>query len=145
LDGAAFAACSSPKSYSDLADGSHTFQVRATDAAANTDPTPASSSWTIETTAPGQLSVTGTYEMANGSTMAVTITGTGFAAGATLTFQGGEGPAPTASNVAFVSATQITATITAKSGGPPRDRFWDVVVGINGSTATCTDCLTVHQ
>ena len=31
----------SPRSYTDLADGAHTFQVRATDAAANPDPTPA--------------------------------------------------------------------------------------------------------
>ena len=35
LDGAPFEGCSSPKSYSDLADGEHTFGVRATDAAGN--------------------------------------------------------------------------------------------------------------
>jgi plastocyanin len=52
LDGTPFAACSSPATYSSLADGDHTFQVRATDAAGNTDPTPATRSWTVDTVAP---------------------------------------------------------------------------------------------
>src|SRR5439155_1293057 len=51
LDGAAFAACTSPKSYSGVADGSHTFQVKATDSAGNTG-TAASYTWTIDTVAP---------------------------------------------------------------------------------------------
>ncbi|MGH7887880.1 MAG: hypothetical protein ACREPG_08450, partial [Candidatus Binatia bacterium] len=52
LDSAAFAACASPENYSGVTAGSHTFQVQATDASGNTDPTPASYNWTIDLTAP---------------------------------------------------------------------------------------------
>ena len=48
LDAAAFAGCSSPASYAGLAEGEHTFRVRAIDAAGNVDATPASRSWTIK-------------------------------------------------------------------------------------------------
>jgi Tfp pilus assembly protein FimT len=49
LDAETIAACTSPKSYSGLSDGSHTFQVRARDAAANVDPTPAYQTWQVNT------------------------------------------------------------------------------------------------
>jgi hypothetical protein len=47
LDGAAYASCTAPLGLAGLADGSHTFAVRATDAAGNVDPTPATRSWTV--------------------------------------------------------------------------------------------------
>jgi len=52
LDDANFVPCTSPKDYSELADGSHTFSVKAIDAANNVDSTPASSTWTVDTVAP---------------------------------------------------------------------------------------------
>ncbi|MBX3055537.1 MAG: right-handed parallel beta-helix repeat-containing protein [Anaerolineae bacterium] len=47
LDGAAWAACVSPKAYSGLAVGEHAFDVRATDPAGNVDPMPAHFVWTV--------------------------------------------------------------------------------------------------
>src|SRR5215203_2627686 len=62
LDGSAFASCSSPKSYSNLSEGSHTFQVKATDPAGNTDASPASRSWTVSTAAGTTTSLTSTAD-----------------------------------------------------------------------------------
>ena len=47
LDGEDFSACTSPKSYDGLADGSHTFQVRSV-TATEVDLTPASYTWLID-------------------------------------------------------------------------------------------------
>ena len=52
LDGATFAACTSPQDYTNLADGPHAFEVRAVDAAGNADPTPEGRTWTVDATAP---------------------------------------------------------------------------------------------
>jgi len=49
LDAAAFTACASPRAFTDIAEGLHTFAVRATDAAGNVDATPATRSWTVDT------------------------------------------------------------------------------------------------
>jgi hypothetical protein len=47
LDAGSYGACTSPKSYSGLAVAGHTFSVKATDTAGNTDPTPAVFSWSV--------------------------------------------------------------------------------------------------
>ncbi len=51
-EAADWASCSSPKNYSSLADGSHSFEVHTTDLAGNVDAAPASFTWTIDTSAP---------------------------------------------------------------------------------------------
>jgi hypothetical protein len=57
LDTGAFLACTSPKAYSTLSQGTHTFSVQAQDAAAN--PSSATTfSWTIDTTPPPQPAIT---------------------------------------------------------------------------------------
>ncbi|KRT63998.1 MAG: OmpA domain-containing protein [Chloroflexi bacterium CSP1-4] len=50
LDGAPTSACTSPKTYTGLANGDHSFTVVATDPAGNQDPSAASWSWTVDTT-----------------------------------------------------------------------------------------------
>ncbi len=49
LDGGGFSSCASPKSYSGLSLGSHTFAVRAVDGEGNVDASPASFTWQIVT------------------------------------------------------------------------------------------------
>lgn len=52
VDDGGFAACATPFTTATLADGPHTVQARATDLNDNTDPTPASRSFTVDTRAP---------------------------------------------------------------------------------------------
>ena len=51
LDAAAFAACTPPRQLSGLADGSHTFTVRATDRAGNVSD-PVAKTWTVDAALP---------------------------------------------------------------------------------------------
>ncbi len=52
IDGGSFVPCSSPVIYTGLADGAHTFAVRAADPAGNVDASPATRSFTIDTSVP---------------------------------------------------------------------------------------------
>ena len=52
IDSEPFTDCSSPKMFSGLADGEHTAVFRAEDAAGNQDPTPATRTFTVDTTTP---------------------------------------------------------------------------------------------
>ena len=47
LDGGAWRTCGSPATYGGLANGTHTFAVRAVDTAGNVDGTPATRAWTV--------------------------------------------------------------------------------------------------
>ena len=77
LDAGAFAPCTSPQAYSSLADGSHTFSVRAIDAAGNVDPTPASFTWTIDTAAPDTAIDSQPTDPSNSSSASFSFSGAG--------------------------------------------------------------------
>jgi hypothetical protein len=64
-----------------------------------------------------------------GSKVDVVIVGSGFAPGMAVSFEGGSGPPPQASNVKFVSSDQYTATVTVKKGKIGKDPVWDLRVG----------------
>ncbi|KKQ43728.1 MAG: OmpA domain protein [Candidatus Moranbacteria bacterium GW2011_GWC2_37_8] len=72
LDSGSYAACTSLKAYTGLADGSHTFLVRAIDTATNVDASPASYTWTIDlppvigSGSPAEVLSSGTTQIAIG-------------------------------------------------------------------------------
>ena len=67
--------------------------------------------------------------MKPGSSIEVTINGDGFTPGLAVGFENGTGPAPVVSNVVWVDATTMRATVTVKNGGGKQTRYWDLRVG----------------
>jgi acetolactate synthase regulatory subunit len=74
LDGASFAPCVSPVQLTGLSEGAHTFEVRATDAAGNTDASPASVSFTVDLTAPQTTITQAPAAVINTTSTAVSFT-----------------------------------------------------------------------
>ena len=78
-----------------------------------------------------------------GNTISVTITGSGFVTGASVTFRNGAGPAPKVSNIVVIGDGSITATVSAHKKA--KASAWDVVItNTDGSTGACVGgCFTV--
>jgi uncharacterized repeat protein (TIGR01451 family) len=88
LDNVAFAACTSPKSYTKLKVGNHNFLVRATDAF-GTDPTPASFFWTIDTAAPNTAITSAPPLLTNNPVATFSFTSTEVGGGFQCSLDGG--------------------------------------------------------
>jgi hypothetical protein len=84
-----------------------------------------------ETLEPVVVSSIDPNHVSPGSVVPVTITGSGFAAGMSVSFENGSGSRPTASNVIVQATNRITAnvTVTVRKGGSGRNQVWDVRVG----------------
>ncbi len=75
LDGGGFSACTSARTYINLGDGSHTFQVRATDQFGNTDLTPAATTWIVDATAPDTTISANPADPSNSASASFSFTG----------------------------------------------------------------------
>gem|GEM_PF-1206202 len=105
--------------------GSDTFAYHASDGTA--DSNVVTVSITVNAASLSLISINPDSAVA-GATVFVTVNGTGFQPGATLSLENGQGPAPDITDVVVVDDSTLTATLSFKQGGPPRDRPWDVRV-----------------
>lgn len=79
--------------------------------------------------------------IAKGSTVNVTIKGSGFTQGLSITLINGSGPTPILSNIIFVDDSTITMTIHTKKTGSSQLRIWDLQVG----SAVLNDAFTIFS
>lgn len=98
LDGEPFSACDSPKAYTDLTDGQHIFQVRAS-ASGLTDPDPAIHTWTVDLVPPETNLLSQPDDPTNNSTTA------------TFTFSSNE----TATYECLLDSASFAACVSPKS------------------------------
>jgi Bacterial TSP3 repeat/Right handed beta helix region len=136
LDSGSWGSCVSPKSYSGLAVGSHAFSVKATDAAGNTDASPATRSWTVASTAdttPPNTSISAGPGSSTTSTSA-TFSFSSSESGSTFQCSLDFGPASGCTSPKAYSSVglgphtfSVTATDTAGNVDPsPARRSWTV-------------------
>lgn len=129
IDGGGYITSTSPKTFTGLADGPHTFSVRAIDAAGNVDGTPESYAWTVDATAPNTTILT--YPTNPTSSSTATFTFTSSESGST--FQGqldGGGYATVPSPINYIGLADGSHTFNV--------RAVDAAGNIDGTPASYT-------
>ncbi|MCU1461831.1 MAG: putative internalin [Acidimicrobiales bacterium] len=122
LDSAAFASCSSSAIYAGpIAEGSHTFDVKATDGAGNTS-TAATFTWTIDATAPS-----------------VTITAPSGATGATPVFSGAAGNASGDGTTVAIDVSDSTPSVVRTATVDRTGASWTYDSSADASFAALSD------
>jgi hypothetical protein len=78
------------------------------------------------------------------STVNVTLSGTAFANGATVAFEGGQGTAPQVTGIEVVNANTIVVTVNTAVDPGAITQAWDVrVTNLNNAFAVLPDAFTV--
>jgi hypothetical protein len=146
LDSGTFAPCTSPKNYTSLSDGSHTFQVRAIDVAGNQDPSPAGYTWVVDTTGPS-TTISSTPTNPTNSTSATfvfsaTDAGSGVASFECKLDAGSFAPCSSPTNYPSLSAGshtfQVRAIDNLSNVGSPQGYTWV----INGAPTIVASAVT---
>ncbi len=162
LDGAAFAACTSPQPYTGLADGEHTFDVRAIDLAGNVDASPATHPWTLDSTTPDTQIDTGPSGTTTSTTGTFTFSSPDAGAGATFECRLGGGSFTTCTSPkSYPGLGDATYTFDVRvrdAGGnvdpSPASRTWTVDLndpdtfidsGPTGTVASNAPTFTFHS
>jgi hypothetical protein len=110
---------------------SYTYYVRCQDASGNANSDDFTIAFSIAASAPQAVTVTGIQPNVvsrNANTVVFIITGTGFVQGAGVLFENGTGSAPRVIGVTWNGASQLTVNAEIRTGGPQRERIWDVRV-----------------
>ena len=88
-------------------------------------------------------SVTPNTALAN-TTVVLTVTGSGFQAGASVSFEGGQGLPQEVVAVQVINPTTLMVTVNAKNDGALGQQVWDIrVTNPDNSTAILADAFTV--
>ncbi|MEO6390514.1 MAG: hypothetical protein ABIP75_01600, partial [Pyrinomonadaceae bacterium] len=142
LDAGSFIACTSGQSYPALAEGSHTFMVRAVDNVANTDATPASFTWVVDTIAPDTNILTNPPDPSNSANAAFTFSGNDGAGSGIASFEckldaGAFAACTSPQNYAGLSAGSHTFMVraidnAANTDATPASYTWTINLGPAG-------------
>jgi uncharacterized repeat protein (TIGR01451 family)/uncharacterized protein (TIGR03382 family) len=140
LDAGAAAACTSPKSYTALAAGSHTFTVTATDAAGNVS-APATYTWTIDLTAPVATITSSPANPTNQTTASFSFTSS--KAGSTFSCKLDAGSAaactsPKSYTALAAGSHTFTLTVTDAAGNVSAPAAFTWTIDLTAPVATIT-------